>query len=161
MKTTVNTTILLAVLTTLLSGITPAAQPDPLLNMVPDDALFCLRINELNASLGRMDQYLMGASPLPVSLVMLVNMQIAGIVGDPMLTGLAFFVCQQHTPEAFWKPDYQRHRNGAQRIAAVTLLKSFSTLLTVSASSAESSIRSPSSLPESTIVTAPRSAGLS
>src|SRR3546814_4327174 len=41
--------------------------------------------------------------------------------GDPMLTGLGFFVCQQHTPDAFWKPDYQRHRNGAQRIAAVTL----------------------------------------
>src|SRR3546814_14592103 len=38
-----------------------------------------------------------------------------------MLTGLGFFVCQQHTPDAFWKPDYQRHRNGAQRIAAVTL----------------------------------------
>lgn len=41
--------------------------------------------------------------------------------GDPMLTGLGFFVCQQHTPDAFWKPDYQRHRNGAQRITAVTL----------------------------------------
>lgn len=41
--------------------------------------------------------------------------------GDPMLTGLGFFVCQQHTPEAFWKPDYQRHSNGAQRITAVTL----------------------------------------
>src|SRR3546814_9836107 len=38
-----------------------------------------------------------------------------------MLTGLGFFVCQQHTPDAFWKPDYQRHRNSAQRIAAVTL----------------------------------------
>lgn len=41
--------------------------------------------------------------------------------GDPSVTGLGFFVCQQHTPEAFWKPDYQRHRNGAQRITAVTL----------------------------------------
>lgn len=41
--------------------------------------------------------------------------------GAPALDGLGFFVCQQHTPEAFWKPAYQRHRNGAQRIAAVTL----------------------------------------
>lgn len=41
--------------------------------------------------------------------------------GDPLLTGLGFFVCQQHTPAAFWKPDYQRHRNGARRIRAVTL----------------------------------------
>ncbi len=41
--------------------------------------------------------------------------------GDPSLAGLAFFVCQQHTPDAFWKPDYQRHRNGAARITAVTI----------------------------------------
>lgn len=41
--------------------------------------------------------------------------------GDPSFDGLGFFVCQQHTPEAFWKPDYQRHRNGARRITAVTL----------------------------------------
>lgn len=41
--------------------------------------------------------------------------------GDPALVGLGFFVCQQHTPEAFWKHDFQRHRNGARRIAAVTL----------------------------------------
>ncbi|MEQ9133719.1 MAG: VOC family protein [Thalassobaculum sp.] len=44
-----------------------------------------------------------------------------GFTGDRSLDGLGFFVCQQHTPEAFWKPYYQRHRNGARRIAAVTL----------------------------------------
>ena len=51
----------------------------------------------------------------------------------------------------------------SQSLAMVAFggFRSFSTLLTVSASSAESSMRSPSSLPESTIVTAPRSAGLS
>lgn len=41
--------------------------------------------------------------------------------GDPGLAGLGFFVCQQHTPETFWKPDYQRHRNGAARISGLTL----------------------------------------
>ncbi len=41
--------------------------------------------------------------------------------GDPALDGLGLFVCQQHTPEAFWKPDFQRHRNGARRITAVTI----------------------------------------
>jgi len=41
--------------------------------------------------------------------------------GDPGLEGLGFFVCQQHTPETFWKPDYQRHRNGAARISGLTL----------------------------------------
>ena len=38
---------------------------------------------------------------------------------EPSLPGLGFFTCQQHTPEVFWKPDYQVHANGAQRIASV------------------------------------------
>lgn len=38
---------------------------------------------------------------------------------DESLPGLAFFTCQQHTPHVFWKPDYQTHANGAQRIASV------------------------------------------
>ncbi|HEV2546711.1 MAG TPA: VOC family protein [Stellaceae bacterium] len=32
----------------------------------------------------------------------------------------AFFVCQQHAPEHFWKPEFQRHENGA--VAAVEAL---------------------------------------
>ena len=32
----------------------------------------------------------------------------------------AFFVCQQHAPQHFWKPEFQRHANGA--IAAVEVL---------------------------------------
>lgn len=39
----------------------------------------------------------------------------------PALAGLGFFVCQQETPETFWKPEYQRHANGARRIRAVGL----------------------------------------
>lgn len=38
---------------------------------------------------------------------------------DPSLDGLGFFTCQQHNPSVFWKPDYQTHANGAQRIASV------------------------------------------
>lgn len=41
--------------------------------------------------------------------------------GDPALPGLGFFTCQQHTPSVFWKPDYQTHANGAQRITSVTV----------------------------------------
>lgn len=33
----------------------------------------------------------------------------------------AFFVCQQHFPENFWNPPFQRHDNGATNITAVTL----------------------------------------
>ncbi len=33
-----------------------------------------------------------------------------------------FFVCQQHEPQNFWNPAFQRHPNGATGIAAVTLV---------------------------------------
>ena len=65
-----------------------AATQDALSDMIPADALFCVRINQFNASLGKMDQYMAGASPIPMSLMMLASMQLAGIVGDPMLTGI-------------------------------------------------------------------------
>jgi len=32
---------------------------------------------------------------------------------DPRLPDAAFFTCHQHTPEFFWKPEYQRHANTA------------------------------------------------
>jgi catechol 2,3-dioxygenase-like lactoylglutathione lyase family enzyme len=32
-----------------------------------------------------------------------------------------FFVCQQHYPENFWNPEFQRHDNRASRISSVTL----------------------------------------
>jgi catechol 2,3-dioxygenase-like lactoylglutathione lyase family enzyme len=32
-----------------------------------------------------------------------------------------FFVCQQHYPENFWNPEFQRHDNQATRISSVTL----------------------------------------
>lgn len=40
-------------------------------------------------------------------------------VTSPNLPDLAFFVCQQHAPQYFWKPEYQGHENGAQGLAAV------------------------------------------
>jgi hypothetical protein len=41
---------------------------------------------------------------------------------DPVMPGLAFFTCQQrHPPELFWKPHYQRHPNGAQRVIEVVM----------------------------------------
>lgn len=59
---------------------------DPLLDMLPSDALFCVRINDLSGSLAKMDQYLVGVSP--IGMAMMANMQLAGIAGDPMLTGI-------------------------------------------------------------------------
>ncbi len=37
------------------------------------------------------------------------------------LPDCAFFVCQQHFPQYFWKPDYQQHANGATEIGRATL----------------------------------------
>lgn len=82
------THITLACIILLTDAVQAAPTQDPLLQMLPTDTVFCLRINQFNTSLGKMDQYLMGASPLPVSLAMLAGMQMAGIVGDPMLNGI-------------------------------------------------------------------------
>ena len=41
--------------------------------------------------------------------------------GLPTLDGLGFFVCEQETPDVFWKPQYQSHANGAQLISAITV----------------------------------------
>lgn len=32
-----------------------------------------------------------------------------------------FFCCQQHAPQFFWKPEYQRHPNGAKTVADVVM----------------------------------------
>lgn len=39
--------------------------------------------------------------------------------GAPEIPGLGFFVCHNRFPDLFWKPDYQRHANGAQKITAI------------------------------------------
>jgi catechol 2,3-dioxygenase-like lactoylglutathione lyase family enzyme len=43
-------------------------------------------------------------------------------VTEPRMPEAAFFTCQQHAPEFFWKPDYQRHANGARAVAEVVML---------------------------------------
>ena len=41
---------------------------------------------------------------------------------DPAMPGIAFFTCQQrHPPELFWRPEYQRHPNGALRVVEVVM----------------------------------------
>jgi len=41
---------------------------------------------------------------------------------DPASPNLGFFVCQQHHPENFWNPDFQRHANGASGIPGVVMV---------------------------------------
>lgn len=43
-------------------------------------------------------------------------------VTDERMPDAVFFTCQQHAPEYFWKPEYQRHENGASVISEVVLV---------------------------------------
>ncbi len=43
-------------------------------------------------------------------------------VTEPRMPEAAFFVCQQHAPQYFWKPDYQSHRNGALAVDEVVMV---------------------------------------
>ena len=42
-------------------------------------------------------------------------------VTHAQMPNAAFFVCQQHAPQHFWKPEYQRHANGADAIKRVVM----------------------------------------
>lgn len=41
---------------------------------------------------------------------------------DPRIPDAAFFVCQQHAPQYFWKPEYQLHANGAVAVVETTMV---------------------------------------
>ncbi|HJQ55892.1 MAG TPA: VOC family protein [Vineibacter sp.] len=44
-------------------------------------------------------------------------------VTHPEMPEATFFCCQQrHKPELFWKPDFQRHANGARRLIEVVMV---------------------------------------
>ncbi len=42
-----------------------------------------------------------------------------GFATSERMPGFAYFVCQDRTADAFWKPEYQTHPNGATGISAV------------------------------------------
>lgn len=68
------------------AAVSPAG--DVLFETVPADCLFAVRINNLESSLGLMDQYLTEISPIPMSLAMMVKMQLGGLFGDPTLANV-------------------------------------------------------------------------
>jgi catechol 2,3-dioxygenase-like lactoylglutathione lyase family enzyme len=43
-------------------------------------------------------------------------------VTDERMPDIAFFVCQQHAPEYFWKPEFQVHANGAVAVTEVVMV---------------------------------------
>ncbi len=64
-----------------------ADKGDAVLSIIPADAIFCLRINNLNQATGNLDQYLMGVSPMPVSTGGLIKGQLGMMFGNFELKG--------------------------------------------------------------------------
>jgi len=59
---------------------------DALMETVPQGCVFCVRVNNFDATLGQLDGFLAGVSPMGPS--MMVRMQLAGLLGDPALGGI-------------------------------------------------------------------------
>jgi len=70
------------------AAVTGAVSGDELLNVLPAGCLVCLRINNLDTTLGAVDEYITGVWPQPVSLAMLAKMQLGQMLGDPTLEGV-------------------------------------------------------------------------
>jgi len=75
-------------LTAVGAGVVGAAQPAPTdpMRIIPADALFCIRLNKLATSLGQMDQFLTGVSP--VGLSMPVRAGLGKLLGAPEPAGI-------------------------------------------------------------------------
>jgi hypothetical protein len=78
----------------------PASQPayekrhrkmqpaDPLMQMIPADSLLCVRVNHFDYTLGQIDRFLAGVSPIPRGASILVRTQLANLLGSPELAGV-------------------------------------------------------------------------
>lgn len=86
MKTQKITLTLIAAVVSLISICPAETTPEDSLGTVPDNALLALQINNLDQSMGMLDQYLTGIAPISTS--MLLKMQLGTMLGDPMLTGI-------------------------------------------------------------------------
>jgi hypothetical protein len=62
------------------------APVDDPLQLVPADALFCLRIHPLEEALGKLDQYLMGVAPIMPGVI--GRMQLGQMLGNDQLAGV-------------------------------------------------------------------------
>ncbi len=61
---------------------------DQLMKRVPAKAIFCVRINNFDNTLNQMDQFLAGASPMPMGVSMLVRGNLMNLLGSPQLNGI-------------------------------------------------------------------------
>jgi hypothetical protein len=84
-----NRGLVCTLLTTVLLGwlfCGPAAAEDAALMAIPADSIFCVRLNNFDYTLSQFDAFMTGVSPMGVS--MMARMQLANMLGDPMLQGI-------------------------------------------------------------------------
>jgi hypothetical protein len=79
---------LYVLLIVLIISATSLGAEDALLKSIPSDCLFCVRINNFQSTLGQVDQFMMGSGGMMGSATMIVQMSLAGVLGDPMLNGV-------------------------------------------------------------------------
>ncbi len=65
-----------------------AQTDDQLLNTIPADVLFCVRINNLDYTTNQLDQFITGVSPVPLIVSMTTRTQLAQLFGSPEITGV-------------------------------------------------------------------------
>lgn len=58
------------------------------MDLVPSDAVFCVRLNNFDYTLGQFDQFLSGATPIPAAASMMARMPLVSLLGDPALSGV-------------------------------------------------------------------------
>ena len=68
--------------------ISPRSKGGELLGILPAESLFCVRVNNLDQTLSSMDQFLVGISPAPMTVSMLVRGQLAKVLGSAELNGV-------------------------------------------------------------------------
>ncbi len=68
------------------AGYSASSSKDAILDLLPAETLICFRLNHFTGTLEKLDQYLAGASPMPLS-VMFTTF-LGGALGDPMLNGV-------------------------------------------------------------------------
>lgn len=83
------------------------------------------RADQAEFKLKQMDTYepfdFSRTAKLPGGEAVTVGFSLA-FVTHPEMPHTAFFTCQQHAPEHFWKSEYQTHDNTAQLIASAVML---------------------------------------
>ncbi|MGD0551877.1 MAG: hypothetical protein ABSB25_04415 [Sedimentisphaerales bacterium] len=85
---TISTTLAAIILALCVPAFVQGADKgDAVLGIVPANAIFCVRINNLNQATSNLDQFIMGVSPMPVSSAGLIKGQLGMMFGNPELQG--------------------------------------------------------------------------